>query len=134
MHRLWAPALLLAALAACTTVTPEDVAAATLWFPPQVKRLDEPRFVFTPAERRRAEQEYRHGGADTLFELVIDARGKVMRARLLRTHVAPEHHDDVLQHAYWFGFTPDPAGTGYRAFFLPMKYRYETTFEWNDAG
>ena len=29
-----------------------------------------------------------------------------------------------------FGFTPDEGGRGYRAFFLPMRYSFEVTFEW----
>jgi hypothetical protein len=134
MRTLPALALLLVALAACTTVSPEEVAASTLWFPPAVKRIDEPRFCFGAAERKHALQEFRRDGADTLFELVIDAEGKVKKARLLRTHVAPEYHADVLQHAYWLGFSPEPGGTGYRAFFFPMKYRYQTSAEWIDAG
>jgi hypothetical protein len=121
-------------LAGCATLAPADVAAATLYFPPQVKRIDEPRFCFSPVERERALQEYRQRGADTLFELVIDAQGKVKRARLVRTHVDREYRQSMVDHAYKFGFTADPQGQGYRAFYFPMKYSHETQFDWVEPG
>ena len=111
-----------------------EVAAATLYFPPEVRRIDEPRFCFSAAESERALQEYRNVGADTLFELVIDARGEVKKVRLLRTHVDRVYHQDMLDHARWFVFTPDLKNQGYRAFFLPMKYRFDATFEWIEPG
>lgn len=42
--------------------------------------------------------------------------------------------EDMEEHALHFSFTPDPRGQGYRAFYLPIKYRYDATFEWIEAG
>jgi len=126
---------LLLASAGCTAPpSAAEVAAATLYFPPEVRRIDEPRFCFSAAERERALQEYRSDGSDTLFECVIDDQGKVKKVRLLRTHVNRVYHQDMLNHARWFVFTPDLKGQGYRAFFLPMKYRFDATFEWIEPG
>ena len=125
---------LLVVLSACIAPSPEEVAAATLYFPPQFKRIAEPRFCFSSAERERALQGCREDGADTLFEIVIDAKGKVEKVRLIRTHVDPDYQQDMLDHANGFGFTPDATGSGYRAFFFPVKYHYQSEFEWIDKG
>jgi len=130
MRKLFAVVPLLGMLAGCATPTPEEVAAATLYFPPTVKRTEEPRFCFTAAERQRALDEFSNSEADTLFELVIDADGKVRKARLIRTQVLPEYQQDLVDHAYWFGFTPDPHHQGYRAVYYPTNYKYERSFEW----
>lgn len=115
---------------ACQGPSPEDVRDAVLYFPPQVRHVDAPRFCFLPAERERALQEYEEGGADTLFELVVDAEGQVRRARLVRTHVRDEYHEVMEEHARRFKFTPAPEDEGYRAFYLPMRYRLDSEFEW----
>lgn len=130
-------ALLVVSAGCAASPTDAEVASATLFFPPHYRRIDEPRFCFSEAERQRALQEYRKQGADTLFELVIDARGAVKDVRLVRTHVDRHYHQDMLDHARWFAFSPDAAdtaGTGYRAFFYPVKYRYDPSFEWIGPG
>ena len=65
---------------------------------------------------------------------MIDADGRVKKARLLRTHVRREYQQDMVDHAYTFGFTRDPACPGYRAGFFPIQYKYESTFEWIEPG
>ena len=67
-------------------------------------------------------------GADTLFELVIDHRGRVETARLLKTYLDRAHHGDMGDHARNLGFRPDTKSRPYRAFFFPTTYDYE--FEW----
>jgi hypothetical protein len=114
----------------CSTIPLEDVQNATLYFPPQVRYIDEPRFCFAAAERKKALEEYKADGADTLFELVIDSDGKVKRARLLKTHVDPKYHEQMEQHARLFEFTKDTQGDRFRAFYFPAKYRFDATFEW----
>ena len=109
---------------------PAEVAAATLYFPPQVKRIQEPRFCFDPAERERALQTYRELGADTLFELVVDQEGKVVKARVLRTDERRSYREDMLDHARRFRFTPDREVPGYRAFYYPARYGFDNEFEW----
>jgi hypothetical protein len=123
-------------VAATCTAPPSDaeIAAATLYFPPEYRCIDEERFCFSVAERERALQAYRQDGADTLFELVIDAQGRVKKARLLRTHVRREYHQDMVDHAYRFEFTSEAKCEGYRAFFFPIRYQFESTFEWVEAG
>jgi len=86
---------------------PPEVASAALYVPPRLKRIAEPRFCFTPAERARTLQAYRRDGADTLFELVADQRGEVQKARLIRSHVRREYHDEMKAHARRFVSTPD---------------------------
>ena len=44
------------------------------------------------------------------------------------------YHQDIVDHANAFGFTPDPQSVGYRAFFFPTRYDYETKFDWVDSG
>ena len=119
-------------LVGCTTPpTSAEVEAATVYFPPQVKYLDEPDWVFTSAERQRALRAYREQ-ADTLFELVIDGEGKVKRARLLRTDVRKEYHEDLVAHARHLGFTKDTDPGRYRAFYFPVDYRNNRDFRWVD--
>jgi hypothetical protein len=130
MNRTLALLPLLALVSGCTSIPPEAVEHATLYFPPQFKYIDEPRYCFSPAEREKALQTYRKKGADTLFELVIDSQGKVKKARLLRTHVDTIYHEDMENHARSFEFTKDTEGHRFRAFFFPTKYKHESTFEW----
>jgi hypothetical protein len=126
--------LLAASLALATSceapVTAEELERATLYFPPQFKYVEEPRFCFTRAERERALKEYKQVGADTLFEVIIDNEGTVKKVRLLRTHVRKDYHDFMLEHARWFLFTEDPGSEMYRAFYYPIVYDFEAEFEW----
>jgi hypothetical protein len=118
-------------VSACkSAASAEAVAAATLYFPPNFKYVEEPRYSFSSAERQRALQEYREQGADTLFELVIDHQGRVMKARLLRTHVSEVYHDDMIHHALRMEFSPDANCQMYRAFYFPAKYSHTAEFEW----
>ena len=114
----------------CASAVSEDVLRAKLYFPPEVKYVEEPSFSFSSAERKKALLEYRDHGADTLFELIIDAEGKVVRSRLIRTNVDPVYHQDLEDHAAHFEFTSDADGSMYRAFYYPVDYRHRTTFEW----
>lgn len=126
-----AAAALLALLAACASASvSEEVRNATLYYPPQVRLVDEPRSCFTHAERQRALLELSRVDADTLFELIVDEEGKVVRARLLRTHVRREYHEQLEDHARAFEFTPEDCGGRYRAFFFPCRYRHDAGFEW----
>ena len=110
--------------------SPAEVAAATLYVPPKVRLIDEPGYCFTSAERERALQEARQQDCNTVFELVIDAAGQVKKARVIRTQVRKEFHQDLVEHARHLEFSADPRGEGYRAFFLPMRLRYDASFEW----
>ena len=109
--------------------TAEEVQAATLYFPPTFKVVDRPRFSFSMAERQRALDEYRDHGADTLFEVVVDGDGRVVKSRLVRTQVPASYHDDLEAHARRFQFTED-AQSLYRAFYFPVRYRYDSELEW----
>ena len=80
-------------------------------------------------ETRTAETNRNHA-ADPLFEIVVDKDGKVRKARLLRTHVRPEYHEDMLSHARRFVFSEDAEGEMFRAFYFPTRYRYNAEFEW----
>lgn len=101
-----------------------------LYFPPLFKYVEEPKYAFSAAERQRAIQEYRKYGADTLFELIVDHDGKVKRARLLRTQVRREYHQEMIEHVRRMSFTQDAENQKYRAFFFPTRYRLNAEFEW----
>ena len=125
--------VLLFALAVSSCVTQEadpSVANAELYFPPNFRYVAEPRFCFRPAERRRALDVYRELGADTLFEIVIDPEGKVRKARLLRSSVDRDYHDDVESHARQLVFTPELTTELYRAFYFPVTYSRQAEFQW----
>lgn len=123
-------AVVLSSVSCTSPVTAEEVAAATLYFPPEVRRIDAPRFCFSLADRRKALDSYRETGADTLFEIVIDDRGEVVLSRLVRTHVRGVYHADLEAHAERFEFTSDGGSGEYRAFYFPVAYDHDTTFEW----
>lgn len=123
--------LALAPSSACrASASPEEVARATLFFPPVFKYVDELRWSFSDAERLRALQEYIRKGADTLFEVVIDADGKVRRMRIVRTPVDEIYHEFVLEYARGWEFSPDERRDSYRAFYYPVEYRFRAQFEW----
>jgi len=114
----------------CTSVSASEVDSATLYFPPRFRYVDEPRSCFDPAERERALREYRERGADTLFEIVGGKDGTVRKARLLRTYVKPVDHPSLEDHARRLQFSPDSESEMYRAFYFPVRYRHDATFEW----
>ncbi len=121
-------------LAGCqSALTEEEIRNATLYFPPRVKYLEKPRFGFSSAERKHALLEYRDHGADTLFELIIDNRGKVKRARLVQTNARKEYHSFMESHAHSFSFSEDPGTELYRTFYFPMDYDVQAEFEWLDG-
>jgi hypothetical protein len=107
-------------------------AAEALYLYPSYKYVSERRYTFSSADRRRALDTYRDTGADTLYEIVIDRRGKVTRSRLLQTDVRKEYRRDVEAHARAFGFSEDSKTNLYRAFFFPVNYSYDADFEWAD--
>lgn len=112
------------------SASPEEVAEAVLFFPPVYRSVEEPTFSFTDAERMKALQEYRRQGADTLFELIVDPQGKVRKARIVKTWVKPIYHDIVLEHALALEFSPQVDTEFFRAFYYPLEYRFQSTFEW----
>ena len=68
--------------------------------------------------------------ADTLFELVFDDQGAVRKARLVRTSARRRYHEDMEAHAQLFEFNPSPENTSFRAFYFPVRYTSQHTFEW----
>jgi hypothetical protein len=127
----WHPILALVLLTGCrAAATPEEIAAATLFFPPVFKYVEEPRVDFSDAERLRALEECKRQGGDTLFEWIIDADGVVRRARSVRTWVDEIYHDVVLEHARRFEFSGSEQREMYRAFDYPLEYRFQSRFEW----
>ena len=123
--------LALVAGAGCrASATPEEVAAATLFFPPIYRHLEEPRWCFSDAERLKALDVYRERGADSLFELIVDAEGVPKRVRIVRTPIEEIYHDRVFEIARAWRFSPDKRGAGYRAFYCPVDLNFQPTFEW----
>jgi hypothetical protein len=112
------------------SASPEEVAAATLFFPPVYKLVAEPRWSFSDAERLKALQAYTKQGADTLFELIVDADGKVVRTRLLRTPVDEIYHEVLLEHSRRWEFSPDARRSSYRALYYPIEYTLHHDNEW----
>lgn len=112
---------------------PVDAAAvknAELYFPPRFRYVAEPRFCFSPAERERALQEWQRRGANTLFEFVVDNRGKVRKSRVVKTNLWADRVEPMEEHARVMVFTADPKNEGFRAFYLAANYTLERTFEW----
>jgi len=128
LHALVSLAVL--SLGCHSPVTQAELDAAELYFFPDFKYVDEPRFEFSAAERRLALDSYRDRGADTLFAFVIDRRGRVVQSRLLRTTVRSEYHESMKEHAEKLGFSEDDGERAYRSFYFPTRYRYNATFEW----
>lgn len=130
-----APALLglLLAIGSGCTAPPTDaeIEQAVLWFPENPKYVDEARFSFEPAERRKALRALDDLPADTLFELVVDAKGKVRKARLLKTWVDRIYRDDLVDHARRMQFSADPDDDRYRAFYFPTTYGFESTVDFH---
>lgn len=124
--------LLYVGLPSCMSpaATPAEIEAATLYFPPTVKIVDEPRFSFSSAERQKALETYREVGADTLFEFVIDDEGQVVRSRLVRTNVKRVYRESLEDHAERLVFSGDGGSGRYRAFYFPTDYDMNPTFEW----
>lgn len=117
--------------AGCTSApTAEEIEAATLFFPPTYRRLEAPRWCFSEAERRKALDTYWDAGADTLFELVVDAEGVPARVRIVRTKIEGIYHERVFEIARAFRFAPDERGSGYRAFYYPVDMNFQPTFQW----
>ena len=121
--------LFAASFAGCAPITPEDLEGTTLYYLPLFKYVQEPRYDFTYSERLVALKSMKKVKADTLFELIVDPGGKVVKARVLKSHVRECYWEDLESHARRFTFTPDD-GTMYRTFYYPMKYRYNSEFEW----
>ncbi len=117
-------------LPSCKTASEAEIESAVLYFPPKVKHTEEARFCFDLAERVKAVREFDEMEADTLFELVIDRRGNVKKARLVRTYVEKAYRQELVDHAYRFKFSELPGGTEYCAFYWPTTYRMEHEFEW----
>lgn len=124
---LGAACFALVALAGCRSGPDEaEVAAATLFFPPTFRYVEEPRFCFSAAERERALQGFRELGVDSLFELIVDDSGRVVESRIVRTRVEELYHPIVLEHANAFAFNPDERKGAYRAFYVPMDFRLDS--------
>ena len=112
------------------SATPEEVAAATLFFPPVFRYVAEPKWSFSDAERLKALQEYTGQGADTLLEMIIDPEGKVVRVRILRTRIDEIYHEILIEHARAFTFSAESESGHYRTFYYPIEYRLNHQFEW----
>ena len=121
---------LLCLTSGCITVTSYDLKNTELYYPPNVKYIDQKRFAFSMAERMLAIKKLHEADADTLFELIIDREGNVVKGRLIKTHVRECYHEDVENHAMILKFTPQKTAKPYRTFYYPVKYRYNSTFEW----
>jgi len=118
-------------LMSCQTASSAKIEDAILYYLPQCRHIDSARYSFTSAERQKAIQSMSQAGADTLFELIIDGEGRVKRARLIRTKTLSCYREDMERHAMIMKFTPDHSSEmPYRTFYMPARYRYNSTFEW----
>jgi len=117
-------------MSSCITVESYNPETTMPYYPPRYKIIEEKRFSFSYSERRKALESLNGVDADTLFELIIDRKGNVVKARLLRTHVRSYYHDDLETHAKRFKFSPKNTEKPYRTFYYPVKYRYNASFEW----
>lgn len=122
--------VLIGICAGCPTIKMSDLEGVTLYYPPKIKFISEPRYPFTENERNLALLSLKHAKADTLFEIIIDNEGKVVKARVLKTRVRKNYIEDLESHARRFKFTKDPGEQQYRAFYYPVKYRYNSEVEW----
>src|SRR5262245_24825244 len=107
-------------------------AEAGLYIFPKYKYVTEPRFCFSAENRQRALDTYRDLGANTLYELIVDRRGKVNRCRLIKTSIRREYEEDVEARGFHFEFNEDKKTKLYRAFYYPVDYDYKVEFEWLD--
>ena len=115
---------------AVAPIDPVAVASAEVYFPPKFEYVQQPAFCFSPAERERALQECKKMGANTLFEFVVDNGGKVRQARVVKTSLWSDRVEAMESHARMMVFSADPRNDRYRAFYYPVNYTYESTFEW----
>ncbi|MEM1451414.1 MAG: hypothetical protein AAGI22_20025 [Planctomycetota bacterium] len=122
--------LLLSTVDCAITATDEEIAAATLYVPPNFKYLDKARFSFSVAERERALQAFERSDADTLFEFVVDPQGNVERVRIVKTHVRRDYQPGMVDNARFWTFGADPTSERFRAFFVFMEYSVNPEFEW----
>ena len=107
-----------------------ELQAANLYFSPTVKFAEEPKISFTQAEREKALKAYKSIGANTLFALVVDYEGRVLRSRLLRTKERKEYHEGMLEHIRSVVFAPSSKEDLYRCFYYPINYDLDASFEW----
>lgn len=103
-----------------------EVDAAELSYYPSFRSTSAPKFAFTAAERDRARRDFRHLGAEVLAEAVVDADGRIVRLRLVRTSLGRDNREAIEDRLKDFRFAPDEDGTGYRGFLWPVRFNLET--------
>jgi hypothetical protein len=113
-----------------STLDPEAVQNADLYFLPRFKYVEKPVYCFSAEERERALQEYRKTRSNILFEFVIDSEGQVKKVRFVQTYEASHRQQDILAHARSMVFSPDAESDKFRAFYYPVKYDFESEFQW----